>query len=148
MKRHNCWVDQLVTKKLIIISIVILILTLPVMILLSEPLFGSWESEWKKCQETTKPELRLPNFGVFEGIPYTIAVCGVDPNHTYQLWENKFDTFFRTFSGQTSYTFIISWSEFDFHADTTLGIELWDNTTKEVIDQKILILLDVRTFLT
>lgn len=127
-----------------------IVLSLSVLFFLPKPLnpsrpflIGTPFQIEQNCQKAIDPVIALPEFGIFEGSPHSILVCGVDPTHTYQLWENKFDTFFRTFTGQTSYKFIISWIESDFHADTTLGIELWDNTTKEVLDQKLLVLIQI-----
>lgn len=126
--------NKLLTGLLVLFIILVLVTLIPLFPI--KPINDDY------CITSTSPEILLP-VAIVEGAGIPIRVCSVQANHVYKLWENKYDTFFRTFTGQTSYLFVMSFIESDFHPDTTLGIELWDDTTKEVLDQKMLVLIQI-----
>jgi len=120
-----------------IVGIIIVVIILG-MIFINWRLSGSINTIKQDCLTATEPQLKVP-IQVFEGTVFTVQVCGINPNHIYQIRENNDNTSILSFTG-VNHSFI-PLSSTGFLDDGTLKIVLFDNTTQTIIDEKMIVLI-------
>lgn len=92
------------------------------------------------CEDLQETQILLPLPAVYDGFVFTVIACGLTKEHTYMFYDIYKGEMNKTFTGVISFYAHYTLMQDAFKDDLLLQFWLFDVTTQEIMDTKILAL--------